>query len=201
MAHRGRSFRGRGISETQRRKKKWVNVLAPALSGSGVSTTQLTGNIRINLPVATPVSDVFSSSGAIVSTIDGDRFPSESTVLRIRGSLNLLKNAIPGTGEVIQFAFGIGVMEGTAADLGAFPNPATPEGGGWDGWMFFRSQQAGALDANAAIFDVKSMRKIQSGNVIFFVFGQHIVDVTGGVLPDTSSVNFEFNARSLIFLP
>jgi len=200
-----RSFRGRargGISPSQRRKKSWVQVTGPTIDSAGqVDATIQTPNI--NIPVAAvgpgPAGVGQGSSSGLFSDPVLDKVPAESTILRIRGSVNLPKNLV-GVGSVTNFAIGIGVMEAGAAALGAFPNPATPDGGAWDGWMFYRSQQAGALDANATIFDVKSMRKVQSGSAIIIVVGTFVSrsDSQGA---STQIFQVQLNLRALILLP
>jgi len=202
MAHARRSFRGRGISDSQCRKKSWIQVTAP--SGSTAAPTdnnaEQTPNIQFFLPAATPTLSTFGSSVGFISDPVLDKVPAESTILRIRGSINMPKN-FQDAGENVNYAVGIGVMEATAAALGAFPNPSTPDGGAWDGWMFYRSQQAGSLDANATIFDVKSMRKVQSGQAIVIVFGQFKTKFDGTVPGPTLDTSTQMNLRALILLP
>jgi len=199
MAHARRSFRGRGISESQRRKKLWGLVTGPVVSSDGSGTATQTPNMVLELPGNVGGNTTEATSAGLVSDPLADNIPAESTILRIRGSVNLPKNSLTTSGNDY-FAMGIAVMEGTAAKLGAFPNPATPEGGSWDGWMFYRSQQAGALDANATLIDVKSMRKVPSGDSVIIVFGRFST-WTAGNLPAGSSIQMQMNLRQLILLP
>jgi len=198
---RARSFRSRGISEAQRRKKSWIQVTGPTVSADG-SNISLTQNPNLVLPLAAgaPVSDTFADSIGVFSDPDLDKIPAESTLLRLRGSVNLPKNN-SGANEVTNIAIGIGVMESGAAALGAFPNPATPEGGAWDGWMFYRSQQQGNLDANSGVVDIKSMRKVQSGSSVIIVFGRYISSADGSVVSAPSATSAQINLRALILLP
>jgi len=199
MAH-ARSFRGRGISASQRRKKSWIMVTGPTIGTDGVFGTQQTPNINFAVPASTnAVANLASSSLVIFSDPVLDKVPAESTILRIRGSINLPKNVISAASSTM-FALGIGVMEAGAAALGAAPNPATNEGGAWDGWMFFRSQQAASLDANATQFDVKSMRKVQSGQAIIIVVGVQQTFSDGTVF-ETTAFDAQINLRALILLP
>ena len=200
MAYRSRSFR-RGISDSQRRKKSWIQVTGPATQNEANPGTGLdqTPAMRLPIPAIVPVTSTQGASVGLFSDPILDKVPAESTILRLRGSINLPKNQYATA--VMNYALGIGVMEATAAALGAFPNPASPEGGVWDGWMFYRSQQASALDANASIFDVKAMRKVQSGQAIIVVFGEYAVQVDGTLLPPIAEVFCEFNMRGLILLP
>jgi len=201
MAHRSRNFRGRGISDSQRRKKSWIQITGPTVSSDGTiaSPDVQTPNMNFVIPSATGTSLPSSASVGLISDPVLDKVPAESTILRLRGSVNLPKNIIDLT-DVNTFAIGIGVMEATAAALGAFPNPATPAGGAWDGWMFYRSSQQGALDSNAGIIDVKSMRKVQSGSAIIIVFGQ-FNSSTDGSFPDIVAAEMQLNLRGLILLP
>jgi len=197
MAHlRGRQ--GRGISQSQRRKKSWINVEGPVIGTDGVIGTNFTPNLNFEI-ASGPSGNGSGSSFGLVSDAVLDKVPPESTLLRLRGSLNLPKNEIFAT-HVDTYAVGIGVMETGAALLGAFPNPATPAGGAWDGWMFFRSQQTGALDANASIIDVKAMRKVQSGSSIIIVMGSFRTD-SGGLAVSAPSFQGQMNLRALILLP
>jgi len=196
---RGRSFRSRGISDSQRRKKSWIQVTGPTIGTDGVVGTQQTPNMTLVIPTTGLVATPIGSSIGLISDPVLDKVPPESTILRIRGSVNLPKNTI-GANSVTNFAIGIGVMEATAAALGAFPNPATPDGGAWDGWMWYRSQQTGALDANASVFDVKSMRKVQSGSAIIIVAGGFITD-SAGATQNLAETVVNVNLRALILLP
>ncbi len=201
MAH-SRSFRGRGISDSQRRKKKWIQVTGP--SGTFIPGGVQTPNMALDLSTV-PTSDAFGQSVGLVSDPTLDKVPAESTILRIRGSVNIPKNSQETAGspqDNINFAIGIGVMEATAANLGAFPNPATPDGAAWDGWMFFRSVQQTALDSNAGIVDVKSMRKVQSGQAIIIVFGSFVTTDDGSTPAAVAGQGTAtINIRALILLP
>jgi len=199
MAHRG-SFRGRGISQSQRRKKAWAAFRGLASGTAGVSTTEsltLRFELIVGVAGASPQSQsvgfVFPT-GKVAGNLDA-----ESTLMRIRGSLNQAKNSVSATTQEVQ-AFGIGVMEQTAALLGSFPNPADPEGANWDGWMFYRSINTAILDAEATIMDVKSMRKVQSGYALVMVAGSHGVTLDGSQLP-APAINTELTARGLFLLP
>jgi len=200
MPHRS-SFRGRGrggISDAQRRKKSWVQVTGPAVASDGSVGVVQTPQMNIDVP-AGPAAAPSASSAGLFSDPTLDKVPEESTILRIRGSVNLPKNTI-GTAFVENFAVGIGVMEATAAALGAFPNPASPAGGAWDGWMFYRSIQATALDANATVIDVKAMRKVQSGMAIIIVVGAYVAH-TGANTSASTAFQLQINLRALILLP
>jgi len=129
-----------------------------------------------------------------------DEIPAESTILRIRGSLEVDKNSATAN-EVSTFAFGIGVIERTAAEAGVVPNPASPEGANWDGWMFYRSSQLPTVEAQASIVDVKSMRKLQSGNALIIVAGSHIAEEVSGTATLAPAIDMSFNGRFLLLLP
>jgi len=120
----------------------------------------------------------------------------EGTILRIRGSLDVPKSTtIPGTGA-ITVAFGIGFVTDEAFAAGGLPNPATNEGVDWDGWMFYRSNVQGSLDANAGIVDSKSMRRWQGGMTLAFIAGGCSDEPTG-----FTGFNVQAILRLLILLP
>jgi len=199
MAHRG-AFRSRGISQSQRRKKSWIQITG-ATNIDGTIFGAQNPNLQFVIASGTGASDTEGASFGFVSDPVLDNVPAESTILRIRGSINMPKNTTDNVNEVKNYAVGIGVMEATAALLGAFPNPATPDGGAWDGWMFYRSIQATALDANATQFDVKSMRKVQSGQSIIVVFGRFISTADGANVGGIPEDKAQLNMRALILLP
>jgi len=201
---RARSFRGRGISDSQRRKKSWIQITGPAIVDSGSSGGVQTPNMTF--AIASGGLANASSQGRSIGLISDpvlDKVPAESTILRLRGSINLQKNSLDTPNGVVEnLALGIGVMEATAAALGAFPNPATPDGGAWDGWMFYRSQQQSNVDANSGVVDVKSMRKVQSGEAIIIVFGVFVATDDGSDLPQAVNDRIcSVNLRGLILLP
>ena len=200
MAHRRGSFRGRGISDSQRRKKLWSAFQGPAVNESSLGDPTITLNFELAAgPVLTsPQSQSFAH--VFVAANDAGAIDPESTLMCLRGSLQLQKNAV-GVGNIQTFAFGIGVLEAGAALLGAFPNPATPEGANWDGWMFYRSQAQGALDANAGQVDAKAMRKIQSGYALIMVMGSHEATFIAGSVSQAPAIAGFFTSRGLFLLP
>ena len=203
MAHR-RSFRGR-VSESQRRKKLWGPFVAfpRASNGSGTQQTFMSPSIQLSYAGGTG-SKIFSDSSGSVFQAGVSGIDPESTLLRIRGSLQLPKNEFEAEAVdagTTTIAFGIGVLESGAALLGAFPNPATTEGSDWDGWMFYRSQNSGTVDSAGSIVDVKAMRKIQSGYSLVFVFGGSKVAYTDGDNATLDPSSAQFTSRGLFLLP
>jgi len=198
MAHRRGSF-VRRVSPAQRRKKAWAAFRAfPQSTTSGTVATSIILNFSGNTDgVSNP--GVASFGYVFPTGKESGALDAESTLIRIRGSLILDKNVVGAT-EFEAHAFGIGVMETGAALLGSFPNPASPEGSNWDGWMFYRSISTAVLDAEASIVDVKSMRKIESGYSLIFVAGVHVTTDDDSV-PAIAGVNAEFTSRGLFFLP
>lgn len=196
MAHRG-TFRGRGITQSQRRKKTWLPIQGPATT-DGI----LFGDQTLNIQFIAPTGPLLNSpQDQLVGFFSfPDELPEESTILRIRGSLEVVKNAT-GVGFVDNFAFGIGVMERTAAEQGAVPNPATPQGAAWDGWMFYRSSQLPTVEAQASIVDVKSMRKMQGGNALIIVAGSQRSTESPLASAAAPAIDASFNGRFLILLP
>jgi len=196
MAHRG-SFRGgRGISESQRRKKVW-NTFSAFAQDDVVVASFPSPTLNFDAPIA----GAASPAGQVVSYVFSAQqaVPAESTIMRIRGSLNLQKTTISAT-EIITFAFAIGVMEtGAALTFGAIPNPASTNGANWDGWMFYRSQLGDNIDAASTIIDVKSMRKIQSGYSLVLAMGSEAVTF-GDQATSAPAIVGQFTARGLFLL-
>jgi len=187
MAHRRGTFRGRGgVSQSQRRKKMWVNVNPNA-------TDDIAGG-ELDIPAGVAPGNTFTSV-FLPSTLN-ESFR-ESTILRIRGWLDLEKSTITDP-PVTVFAFGICMVSDEAAGLGStgsVPNPATISGQDWDGWMFLRSSTQAPVDITGTILDVKAMRKWQSGQSVLFGFGRasDAATPTAGVC--------KFNVRMLLLLP
>jgi len=201
MAHRRGAFRGRGISQSQRRKKSWQNLAAIAADANSSASFP---NNTVNFDLAAGVPGILSveeSSLAVVYDPEttGAGLQAESTIIRIRGTLELEKNSVV-TPSIITRAFGIGVMETQAALVGAFPNPASVLGALWDGWMFYRTIGQGALDANAGIVDVKSMRKLQSGQSLILVMGAQVTTVDDTLIGAPAISGF-CTLRALMMLP
>jgi len=185
MARNSRSFRSRGTSETQRRKKVWIGMNALPALGADVSG-------------GTMVPPDLLAAGASLQVL---QFPSqvgftESTVLRIRGILSVPKSEYGSGSGGNTFAFGIGVVSDAAAEALAVPNPATETGYDWDGWLFLRQQSTAAVDPAGEIVDVKAMRKWRSGDSIVFVAGMTSQNVAGDL-----GQTFAFSLRGLFLLP
>jgi len=201
MAHARRSFRGRGISDSQRRKKTWIQVTGPTFGTDGIQGLDQTPNINFEVPgTGGTAVDGSPTASSLVLFSDPvlDKVPEESTLLRLRGSIVMPKNSI-ATDTVTNIAVGIGVMESGAAALGAAPNPSTPDGGAWDGWMFYRSTQLPPVEAESSVFDVKAMRKVQGGQSIIIVCGQFFT--TTGAVSSAPPFSVQMNLRALILLP
>jgi len=183
VANRGRTFRGRGISETQRRKKAWIDMNSAPFFGNDISGSSLT-----------PPDTVGNNENTVAIL----QFPSqpgfnESTILRIRGNLSVPKSTYAGSGG-IAFGFGIGIVSDVSAEALAVPNPATAVGYDWDGWLFLRQNTTVAVDPTGEIVDVKAMRKWKSGDSIVFV---------AGLAAESATVSqaFPFSLRGLFLLP
>ena len=189
MAHR-RSFgrSGRGISETQRRKKVWIDMnVAPSI-GDDIS-----GGFITPAPLVAPGSSVAAL------TFPSSTNPSfaESTLLRVRGTVDIPKNSGNILTDIIVNAFGIGIISEQASTvLTAIPNPATASGYDWDGWMFLRSSFQTAVDVQGTMVDVKAMRKWKSGDAIVFVAGLATNVAAGAAVTPTN-----FSLRGLFLLP
>jgi len=167
---RGRSgFRGRGISQAQRRKKTWVPVgeIISAGQTPGIATSFL-----ISLTTPATIGQA-TRNGFIVMVGDGtgaspltSTLESESTILRIRGSLLFPKTTFTsGTGVQIQFSFGIGITAISDLQAASYPGPISDAD--WDGWMFLRQSGVAPADSVGTMMDVKAMRKINDGEALF----------------------------------
>jgi len=200
MAHRrGRISR---ISDSQRRKKLWVSVGAAARDDVQAATF-ISPTLNFDSPLVagqpSPAANQFSYVFGTALDVTGS-IPPESTILRIRGSLNMPKNSI-GANDIETQAFGIGIMESNAAlTPGAIPNPANVLGADWDGWMFYRSINTAILDAEASIIDVKSMRKVQSGYSLVITAGAESITFDDSVV-STPIIAAQLTVRMLLLLP
>ncbi len=196
MAHRRGSFR-RSVSQTQRRKKSWSQLVVV----TGQSTARPGFVSSFGLEVTSPNSngdgarDGFIAMGGDGSNVDPftSVIPSESTILRIRGSLVFPKNSVVADVTGVNFDIGFGVTSITDNVSSSYPAPITDAD--WDGWMYKRQAAAAPLDANAAVLDVKAMRKIQDGEV-FFIMAE---GVTAGAVGSTGL--WQMDLRMLILLP
>jgi len=186
MANRSRSTFRRGISETQRRKKAWIDMNVAPVFGENISG----GGIR--------PPDLVAPGDSLTLL----QFPSqpgllESTILRIRGILSVPKSSYGrAAGGTTSFCFGIGIVSDSAADALAVPNPATATGYDWDGWLFLRQNVTVPVDPAGEIVDVKAMRKWKSGDSIVFVGGLATSQAAGEL-----GLTFDFSLRGLFLLP
>jgi len=206
MAHRrGGSFRRGGISDSQRRKKTWISAkAATAAVGGGDASFMTALQITLPAPLAGLGDRVFGGialfqdptglpEGGEVSTL-----PEESTILRARGSL-LFPKSDPTSGvEPLtidqQSAFGIGVTDVRSLSAGVFPTPIIDSD--WDGWMFLRQSTVLPVDAIGTVVDIKSMRKIMSGDALFFA-----AETINGASTGGTATSWTFDMRFLILLP
>ncbi len=198
MVHR--TFRGRGISQSQRRKKSWFQikeVIASSATPGFMTVINLTNDLSL---VATG-----ESARAGFTLADGDgtagapftsSVPEESTILRIRGSLLFPKNVRVGSGAIagdLSNSIGFGVSSINDLQASSFPGPTSDPD--WDGWMFLRSSAVSPVDSMGTVIDVKAMRKIKSGDV-FFVMAE---STSAGGSPANQS--WIMDLRLLLLLP
>ncbi len=201
---RSRNFRGRGISESQRRKKAWF-ALSFGTGASGATNVAFQTSIVMETAVTGP--NPGETQNAIIAPIAtggsavGDEFsllPEECTILRMRGSLNFPKNVIdaPGVLQVVtdQYVIGYGVTDVRSIVTGSPPLPITDSD--WDGWMFLRQSGISPVDSEGSVVDVKSMRKIQTGDS-FFIAAQSV----SGDSVATPIGQWTLDLRLLILLP
>jgi len=160
MTHsRGRTFRRGGISDSQRRKKTWSGF---AEVGSLVNGFELPGATTGGAAGSALSLLQFSAANSILS---------ESTLMRIRGSVSIPKSTPDQAGANFIAAFGIAMVTDEAATAGAVPNPADVNGASWDGWLFYRSTVLDTVETQAGVFDAKAMRKFNGGMSLVFVNG------------------------------
>jgi len=198
MAH-GRRPRGRGVSDSQRRKKTWNQIKELSAVGSGqapgfhtnfelsVTPGAVTGiGVRDGFILATGVGTGVSP---IVSSL-----PEECTILRIRGSLVFPKYIVGAGAGAVDCSFGMGVSGISDLDSNSYPAPISDAD--WDGWMFKRAGAVSPVDPTGAIVDVKAMRKIKSGDA-FFVQVEAVPEST----TSTAALFWQFDLRLLVLLP
>jgi len=187
MGHR-RTFRGRGVSDSQRRKRLWADLNVPADPvNDDYAATAL-------FPAATVAAGGSVAIAGFVSS--GAPALLESTILRIRGWVDVPKTTVlVSQGANIVFAFGIGLVSEDAFLAGAVPNPASGAGSDWDGWMFLRSSSQSPVDVQGTMMDVKAMRKWESGQALVFVAGL-FSDIAIGA----QGATFKYSARGLFLL-
>jgi len=200
MAHR-RGFRGRGISDSQRRKKTWVSVKL-LIGGGEARVPGFSTGINLSVTPGT-LSGEASRDGFILSSGDGtgndplvSTLPEESTILRIRGSLDFPTSdgapAILATD--INTSFGFGVTGLTDNNATSYPGPISDAD--WDGWMFLRQSHLKPVSSDGTVVDVKSMRKLKSGDAFFIMAEGVPLSNMGNVLQE-----WHFDLRLLLLLP
>ncbi len=201
MAHR-RSFRGRGISDSQRRKKTWISIKT-AVAAAGADSSFSTSIVQSTAATDANPGNFRTSTFAVITdelqTVGDElsNLPEECTILRARGSLLFPKNTIiaGASGPVEdQYAWGFGVTDIRSIVGLSSPNPIVDSD--WDGWMFLRQSALPPVEATSGIVDVKAMRKIRGGDALFFT----AVGMNGRTTI-TPAGDFVFDMRLLILLP
>ncbi len=201
MAHRRGSFRRGGISDSQRRKKTWSQVKVSS-GGTQSGTSLFVTSIRMTTAATSATSG--ATTADLIAAIDegivgnGDEqstLPDECTLLRARGSLLFPKN-VPGTGSLTadNYAWGFGVTDIRSLVNGQSPGPIVDAD--WDGWMFLRQSAVSPVDSEGTMVDVKAMRKIQTGDALFFA-----AQAVNGSSAITPQGDWQFDMRFLILLP
>jgi len=193
MARR-RSF-SRGISDSQRRKKTWVAMKESKSSNNSPGfVTSLP--IEVTTPALTGAGSRTVLAAQTGDGTGGDPFhstlPEESTILRIRGSMLFPKTEF-STIVTTQFNIGFGVKPITGNLSSHFPGPITDSD--WDGWMFMRQSGLPPLEAASTIIDIKSMRKLQTGDV-FFISAEGVAGAAA-----TATGLWILDLRLLLLLP
>ncbi len=202
MAHRRGSFRRAGISQSQRRKKAWIGVKT---ANGAVGATQVLFNTSIVMETAitgaaagAQQTDTFGlvGSGAVEAGDEQSTLPEESTILRARGSLSFPKNSSTGGQGPANdnYAWGFGVTDIRSIVAAVVPLPITDVD--WDGWMFLRQSSVAPVDSEGTMVDVKAMRKIKTGDALFFA-----AQAVSGDAVATPIGTWIFDMRLLILLP
>ena len=153
-----------------------------------------------------------ASSVAVLATGTAVVVGSGSTMVRLRGDLNLYLRLAGSAGDGFHGAFGIAVATSAAVTAGvaSLPSPITEEA--WDGWLYHRyfscfaagpiaaataAQQADQVNASGAALheavDSKAMRKLEVDQTIYAAL--EVIEL--GV----SSIDWAFNSRILVKLP
>jgi len=197
-----RAFRGRGISQSQRRKKTWVQLkflIAGGAATPGFSTTEA---FRITAPSApdgaSARSGTISASGSgIGSDPLVSSLPRESTILRVRGSLTFPVSKFDPAALQLDTAFsmGFGVTQLSDLNIDSYPGPISDAD--WAGWMFLRQGSQAPIDATGTIVDVKAMRKVKTDETFIIMFEAVKGDsVNPGLVGD-----WTIDLRLLLLLP
>ena len=176
MAQSRRGFRGSSLIRAPKRQVSW---------GVGPNASDILAN--------TTQSQVWTNGVQLVAE-------SEVTIVRIRGSLQLIQTSQTAVGDGVNGAIGIGLASAPAfaAGIGSLPTPLAEED--WQGWMWHQYFQMRAITAtesdgsNAQAvnlrmdIDSKAMRKFGTETVLF---GAIEFVLSGGAA-------WEFNARTRI---
>jgi len=188
MAHRRGSFR-RGVSDSQKRRKTWIPLLADT---TGPFFGQLTAPAA-----AGSTKDIFFGSFA-----PGLQ---ESTILRTRAEFTFDPKAVSSIlSEGAVFAVGMGIITNEAAAAGpaAVPNPAGTTGAFWDGWFVHETYSwntllaTGFVENRHQVIDSKAMRKVPTGMGLVIAFG---LAVSGAGI--TGDLSYSLAGRNLFMLP
>jgi len=200
MSHSRRGFRGRGISDSQRRKKSWVQLveLVDLAEVPGFVTSIGLFLTDSGVPGRGVQSGVIGISGdGTAGAPFRSVLPPESTILRIRGSILFPKYLAAGGAAAanVDVAVGFGVTGISDLTSESYPGPISEAD--WDGWMFRRQSAVSPVDSEGTTVDVKAMRKIKSGDA-FFVMMESVVGEGG---TSTAVQTWAFDLRLLLLLP
>ena len=173
-----RAVRSRGFLPVRsRRKNSWQ--FGPAVQAAGTI--------------------VLSASGSAILGVGAQAVTDGMTLVRLRGNMRSWLSTLTSAFDGFSGAFGIGVFQEEAFAIGvtAVPSPETDIG--WDGWIWWTgfTLRPQSVTADTAAFrdyviDSKSMRKLDTGDVIALVVE---VREIGG-----STINFQMDSRALVKL-
>ena len=124
----------------------------------------------------------------------------ETTIVRLRGQLEIILQTTGGVGQGFRGAFGIGVVTTAAATIGitAVPSPITELD--WDGWMYYT--MFGVHHGLAAVSDGSGHERIDVDTKAMRKFGdeQTLLAVMEVVEIGTADMDVFFDSRMLLKL-
>ena len=153
-------------------------------------------------PGGTALQGVGSSSSVILG-LGAELLLDGTTLLRLRGQVNVNLGTGAVLGDGFQGAFGIGIVQASAFAIGvtAVPTPLTEQD--WDGWIFWStlsvhtgdvSEPARSPQSTQVIdVDTKAMRKLDLQDTLYGVI--EVVEI------GTATMDVFFDSRLLLALP
>jgi len=173
--------------------------LARRRSGSYPARTRRKTSWELGPAILSGTVSISSSSSAILG-VGAETLVDGHTLVRIRGNLTAFLTAATSAGDGFIANVGIGIVTAEAFAVGITACPLPQADLDWDGWLWmqtivlrpqsFASGRSGIIDVE---IDSKSMRKLNTGDTIFFAVEG---DETG-----TAVLTFAADTRVLVKLP